>query len=461
MAIYVLLVLHTDRQPLPQRLDPERALEREVSVEPPPTTEAAADLALRIDLPGDEAPDGTGAGAVSPAHPLQLELAAIPAAGQDEGLTAYADNQGVLLPLGYGRFDPATRRVHVDIDVLPEVGELRPDEDRSGGPLRVFLRELVYERLQLEQEPARLAVPQFATPQSLEVAGYETDMGRIREQVAAATHILLFVHGVIGNTREMAGIVNQRVDGQALGEGFLALTFDYENLNTPIRDIAVNLRTRLAAIGLDRQHDKKLIIIAHSMGGLVVRWLIEKDEAAPPVQRLIMLGVPNGGSPLQHIREWTQGLLTLALNGIALVKLAGLGLPVLAGILERDYDTLDELAPDSPTLQALYAAPDPQVPYALIAGDTRVLRLALDDRDSALNRLMVLLKQQGRQAVANLFTRSLFGDEPNDIAVTQDSMRHIAPGRQPAMRFYVTDCDHLSYFVHPPVIARIAGLLRE
>ncbi|HPQ96980.1 MAG TPA: alpha/beta fold hydrolase, partial [Thiolinea sp.] len=287
------------------------------------------------------------------------------------------------------------------------------------------------------------------------------DVAQIREQVAAATQILLFIHGVIGNTRTMAGTVNRLVDGQALGAGFLVLTFDYENLNTPIRDIAATLRSKLTAVGLGRQHDKALTLIAHSMGGLVARWLIEKEAAAPPVSRLIMLGVPNGGSPLQHIRQWTQGILTLTLNGIALVKLAGLGLPVLAGILARDYDTLDELAPDSATLQALYTAPDPQVPYVMIAGDTRTLGIVLDDRDSPLNRLLSVLKQQGRQAVADLFTRNLFGDEPNDIAVAHSSMRHLAPGRQPAMTFYVTDCDHLSYFEHLPAIERLARLLRE
>ncbi|MGB1287779.1 MAG: metal-sensitive transcriptional regulator, partial [Aggregatilineales bacterium] len=40
-------------------------------------------------------------------------------------------------------------------------------------------------------------------------------------------------------------------------------------------------------------------------------------------------------------------------------------------------DTLDEMGSDSKTLQYLYEAPDPEVPYFMIAGNTEDLRIQL------------------------------------------------------------------------------------
>ena len=77
----------------------------------------------------------------------------------------------------------------------------------------------------------------------------------------------------------------------------LVLTFDYENLQDPIAETARALKERLAAVGLGADHGKSVDVVAHSMGGLVSRWFIEREGGNRAIQRLIMLGTPNGGSP--------------------------------------------------------------------------------------------------------------------------------------------------------------------
>jgi len=56
----------------------------------------------------------------------------------------------------------------------------------------------------------------------------------------------------------------------------LILTFDYENLNEPIEKIAKTLNKRLKKYGLGENDGKQFDILAHSMGGLVSRYMIEQ-----------------------------------------------------------------------------------------------------------------------------------------------------------------------------------------
>ncbi len=84
----------------------------------------------------------------------------------------------------------------------------------------------------------------------------------------------------------------------------LVLTFDYENLNTTIEENGRLLKERLEAAGLGSGHGKTLDIAAHSMGGLVSRWFIEREGGNQVVRRLVMLGTPNGGSPWPKVVDW-------------------------------------------------------------------------------------------------------------------------------------------------------------
>ena len=113
---------------------------------------------------------------------------------------------------------------------------------------------------------------------------YERDHDVIRAAVAGASRILMYIHGIIGDTR---GMVSSARPGhlalgafvEPVGDRYqLLLAFDYENINTPIDETARDLKGRLAAVGLGERHGKALDVVAHSMGGLVARWMIERGR---------------------------------------------------------------------------------------------------------------------------------------------------------------------------------------
>ena len=121
----------------------------------------------------------------------------------------------------------------------------------------------------------------------------------IRAAVAGASRILMYIHGIIGDTR---GMVSSARPGhlalgafvEPVGDRYqLLLAFDYENINTPIDETARDLKGRLAAVGLGERHGKALDVVAHSMGGLVARWMIEREDGDTIVSRLVTLGTPN------------------------------------------------------------------------------------------------------------------------------------------------------------------------
>ena len=416
-------------------------------------------IGLRLDL-DDDSNKGLNGGSTLD-KPLILEITTTAEVAGNEGLLLFSkedsggDDEEFEIPLGFGRYD-GNGMIRVVINQLPET--VRSGDRSVGGSLLLFFKKVAYDKLKLDWGTDRLAIAQFSSAESLEVADYIDDVSAIKNEIKQADKILLFLHGIIGDTQQMAGVVNRKVDGVRLGKGYLTLTFDYENLNTPIQETADLLRKNLEAVGLGGDHKKELVIIAHSMGGLVSRWMIEKDPACPTVSKLVMLGTPNGGSPFNHVKKWLVTMITLATNGIAGVA-GGIGVAGLMYLLNNADDTLDEMGSNSKTLAYLYEANDPNIPYYMIAGETAQLKLALEDGDSRLNRLLSTLKQHSWLGVTDFFTKTLF-HEANDIAVAHSSMASVPRGRVYEMPLTVVDADHTSYFVNKVAINYLHSILQ-
>src|SRR5262249_50759789 len=142
---------------------------------------------------------------------------------------------------------------------------------------------------------------------------YDPEKDHVRQKVAKANRIALFIHGIVGDTRVMASSLKRA----GLDKSYdLVLTFDYERLNDPISDTANPLKERLVDVGLGLGHGKSLDLIAHSMGGLVSRWFVEREGGNKQVSRLVLLGTPSGGSPWPPVAEWASNALALGLNGL-------------------------------------------------------------------------------------------------------------------------------------------------
>ena len=355
------------------------------------------------------------------AQPLEIELD-VPLAEGEALLPLVHDGQFLLLA-GESWTDAAGTS-HVRIDHLPEA----PDNRRSlGGALKLYFFKTALGR----QRVNSLRWLEFKPDGSFE---YCSD--GLMEKVAAAGNILLLIHGIIGDTAAIA----TGVQGCGLDRQFdLVLAYDYENLNTPIEETARQLRDALAGAGIDAGDGKQLTLLVHSMGGLVSRWFIEREGGKAMVDHLVMCGTPNAGSPFGRVGEAGRlfKLLTeLALNVVPPLAAFGNALLGKLNVLGTLTPTLEQMNPQSDFIATLNASEDPGVRYTILAGDVALY-------DASADRLIGRLVASAGRGFA---FEALFANAANDIAVSQESIRHIGGRRTLAPTRLDVACHHLNYF---------------
>ncbi len=399
------------------------------------------------------------ASVVTPLDPLKL-IVDLPLAANEQLLPLSYDGE-FYLPLGSAR-STLDGKTEIVLERLPE--PVSEGKRSLGGSIRIFCHKVVANQFGLEYEYPILAVADVNTDG---IATYTQEIAEVKERVAAADKIVLYIHGIIGDTQWMVGSVQRakiQVDGeqQVLASAYdLVLTFDYENLNTPIEENGKLLKERLEAVGLGANHGKTLHIVAHSMGGLVSRWFIEQEGGNQVVEHLIMLGTPNAGSPWSTVSDWALTTLSIGLNGLSqivwptpvigmLVKAIG----VSAGIVNKIDTPLAQMHPGSELLQKLATSPDPGIPYSIIAGNTAIAPAALMSTANQPNLLERLHQKLFKKAVALPF----FG-QPNDIAVMVTSIKHVS--ERPSTRIQEIGCDHLSYFSDPAGLTALSAAVMQ
>jgi pimeloyl-ACP methyl ester carboxylesterase len=263
----------------------------------------------------------------------------------------------------------------------------------------------------------------------------------VKERVARANNIILLVHGIIGDTRVMAQGLKLAVDenNNNIADLYdLVLTYDYENLNTPIHESALQLKKALKEVGIHEQQQKKITILSHSMGGLLSRWLVEQEGGKQFVKHLVMAGTPNNGSVFGNIGDYKNmaiTTLTLSLNFIKpLVTHAGALLFVL-NQSDKLFTSLNQMKEDSTFIRHLDLTGDPHVKYTILAGDITHYRV---DKQGYFSALIEKIKTSvGKLAYGNL---------PNDIAVSVASIKKVEEKRQPPPEKIDLVCHHLNYF---------------
>ena len=399
--------------------------------------------------------------AITPETPLQLTVAGKSLAPEEELLAIGYDGE-FFLPIGLGK--NKDNGIEVNLERLPE--PMSEGERSLGGSIRIFFQKVVSKRLKLDFSYPLLSAVNVHPDET--VHPYDSIEISIKEKVAKANRIVLYVHGIIGDTESMVPSV-QSAKIQLNAQWYplfdpnvydLVLAFDYENLNTSIMENAQSLKQRLEAVGLGKGHSKTLHIVAHSMGGLVSRWFIEREGGKDMVNHLIMLGTPNNGSPWPSVVDLALPLLTVGLNGLAavawpvsaigaLMHLAG---AATAGAESQMTIALKEMQPDSTLAKALFSSEPPGIPYTVIAGNTSLIRIK---NPEAQRKTEALLKRVGHSVVDFPF----MGDA-NDIAVKVNSITHL-PVRSPAPNITQVACDHLTYFSDPAGLAALAEAVRQ
>jgi len=428
--------------PLPALIRDHRALFTPLSLAPSRSDAAGLSVLELVDVE-----DHT---VVTAAEPLIVKL--------DGGL---AEDEA-LLPLGYdgefylplGQFQRTANGVQVVIERLPAPSGTRDLK----GSVKILFQKLVGQRLGWEYTYPQLAIARVEQGQPV---GYNKDLNAIKKKVTEANRILLYVHGIIGDTRGMAASAFPKLKTPplavaGLGERYdVVLTFDYENLHTTIEENARLLKARLEAAGLGPTHGKTLHVVAHSMGGLVARWFIEREGGEHVVNHLVMCGTPNNGSPWPTLHDYATVALSFGLNGLTTVAWPAAVLTGLVEGLELVDNALDQMNPGSDFLKNLAASPKPAVPYSIIAGNTALVAAALEKDQAGASLFDRLWQRLKPKPWLHTVTAPLFFGQPNDIAVTVESIRQAPMGDQ-ALE---VACDHLTYFSTKEGLELLAQLL--
>lgn len=375
---------------------------------------------------------------------------------------AAIDPNETIIPFG---FDPETQtyfplgRSNSDGSIVintlpPETPSDALITKRSlGGSLKIYFYKIVGQRIGLKYDYPQLSIARVDENEKLT---YEKDAEEIAAAVKNAQKIILFIHGIIGDTEEMVKAVRRTraKNGKLLVDKFdLVLAFDYENLNTKIQETAGDLKKRLTAVGLGEGHQKELVIIAHSMGGLVSRYFIEKIGGSKMVSHLVMLGTPNGGSEWADVRDMAEVLLTSAVNGIAAVKPWLIPLSFVGKLFSGTQITLQQMNNEGELsiMPELNDGTDAKVKYTIIAGNTQLIGTYAKMEGGLLKRITARLKEKPHYAALDLFIFK----EANDIAVRVKNIGTIA-GLTPVI--YEVPSDHISYFGVKESLEKLGGL---
>ncbi len=355
-------------------------------------------------------------------QPLEIEID-VPLA-EGEGLLPLTFD-GEHLLLGGQSYTDDAGLTHVSIDHLPEV----PDNRRSlGKALKLYFFKTYLKR----QVVNRLRWVEFHDDGTVDRRDDDVD-----KKVASAQNILLLVHGIIGDTEGIAKGLRLPSDGasQGIDTRFdLVLTYDYENLSTPIGTTAADLKQQLEAVGLKPDDGRRLTLLVHSLGGLVSRWLIEQLGGDQLVDHLVMCGTPNAGSPFGHVgavRSIFSVLTTVALNFFPNAAPFGSAVLFLLNRSKKVTPTLEQMSPASEFIAKLNAGTEPPLPYTVLAGDIGAFE---EESDELFRRLLA-------KAGKGIVLESLFGTEHHDIAVRVDSIHNVARASKVDVA-----CHHLNYF---------------
>lgn len=359
-------------------------------------------------------------------QPLQIELD-VPLSEDEAILPLAFDGQHILL--GGEVYKDDAGKTQLSIDYLPEVADTR----RSVGKAL----KLYFFKTYLKRSVNQLRWVEFKQDGSIVQHSRE-----LANKIAAAKNVLLLMHGIIGDSANIAKSLPQIKDssGKSIAQKFdLVLTYDYENLNTPIETTAATLKKQLETHGIGDNDDKRLTLLVHSMGGLVSRWFVEQEGGNRMVDHLVLCGTPNAGSPFGKIdkaRKLIGTLTTLAITYVpALTPFSGTIL-LLLNRSKKITQCLEQMDAGSEFMQRLNSETNPGIPYTILAGDVQSYQEPSDEFFPKL-----LAKTAKGQALG-----VLFGSDAHDIAVSVESILGVTGSRQPQPKKRNISCHHLNYF---------------
>lgn len=351
--------------------------------------------------------------------------------------------EDVIIPLGYDQqsdlhfplgYSDNEGNVHINVLPPPSDGLVHGDgEVTRGGPnsIKLFFRK-IFRRKQMDL----VNILRLYSTSDWKDYGDKPETMEAVLRTKANGRVILMVHGYTANTKHMLECFKAEPVLQSSAD--FVLTYDYESLATNIVKSGQLLFESLKKAGFGKPGMPELILVSHSMGGLVSRCLLEKWQGSAFIKRIVMLGTPNGGTNVATFGKAVLGMIAHAINVTGPVKFALTGLSFLLKKLELDpVETLKEQKPDSDLIRSMLLSPmAPEVEYFIIAGDT--------DKLDPLHSDNKFLKRLAQAAAYPIFSNFIHKERPNDLVVTHSSMQSLINWNVSHLK--VVASDHLSYF---------------
>ena len=388
-----------------------------------------------------------GADTITAANPLKISFAQKLDKGENLMALAMDAESGLILPFGNWSTDKDGQQV-LSVSKLPAAAA--PNTKRA--PWQSFRFALVKILFKADDD----AIYQLRRVNTDENGTVTRTKDGLTDAMAdpQVKKVLLYIHGIIGETKGEAAILAPL----ATQKGYdLMLTFDYETLNSPIETTAQKFYAALTAAGFNANDGRELHIIAHSMGGLVSRWMIEQIPGGSAiVNRLIMCGTPNGGSVFGKLPSFLttmQWLLGITVNFVS--GPIGHFATVIGGVLAKATNVsgkvtvaLAQMDSESDFIKALAKSVKPaNVDYVVLAGNIHKFV-----PPGGAGKLAALIEKL-ESGVGMLAYQST----PNDIAVSTENIKKA--GKLAKDKIMEVPCHHLNYFTHEPSLNEVIKLL--
>ena len=303
--------------------------------------------------------------------------------GTTRGITGlvYRSVRGVSALLGKGLGAALTRLepLFASVDAAP------PDSPQREAVLAA-LNGVMGDRLAENSNP-------FATPMTLRLRGQALDWAAAPDAAAVTGKVLLLVHGLCMNDLQWhsPAQADDSTDHGAALEAALGYTPVYLRYNTG-RHISHNGQELAAQLEQLAAHWPQpvveLTVLAHSMGGLVLRSAVfyarQQGLRWPGrLKNIVFLGTPHHGAPLERAGNWVDMLLgssrfAAPFGRLAQLRSAGITDLRYGLVLDQDWQGRDRFrrAPDTRTPLPLPAG----VACYAVAATTAAKRSALADR---------------------------------------------------------------------------------
>ncbi|HYD96987.1 MAG TPA: alpha/beta hydrolase [Noviherbaspirillum sp.] len=190
----------------------------------------------------------------------------------------------------------------------------------------------------------------------------------------AGRRLLVLVHGLCMNDLQWVRAGHSHGAALARELGYTALYLHYNSgrhISVNGREFAERLQAVVAAWP---QPVEELVIIGHSMGGLVARsachYGIEAGHDWPArLAGIVFLGTPHHGAPLERIGNWIENALkalpyAAPLAGLGMLRSAGITDLRHGNLTDEDWDGVDRFA-RAPDLRSPLALPPRARSYAI------------------------------------------------------------------------------------------------